>query len=156
MYNLNLELVKKYHNREIGIIYSGEDLKLLRIITANDFVKGSFIYYIYDEDNGHFYRCSDAYIHPVTQYISVNDFLIKEDWKPKFGERVEVADEIDCEKWIERIYVAENPIKRKNHLGHICVNDVGHVGPWSFVRKISEKTITREEAEKQLGLKIID
>jgi hypothetical protein len=86
--------------------------------------------------------------------IPFPDFLAKlrgEEWQPKAGEMVEVSNCNDA-MWCEREFAA----KRKGF--YICwlpsPND--HItASWSYCRPIMP-TITRAEAEAQLGKRIID
>lgn len=81
------------------------------------------------------------------------DFLAKlrgEEWKPKAGEMVEVSDDGDF--WQPLEYID----KRNNY--YVCWN--GGLYPqttcfWKHCRPITP-TITRAEAEAQLGKRIID
>lgn len=71
-------------------------------------------------------------------------------WQPKWGEEIEVRD---GDIWDTAFYVGLNP---KSSTGCIITTDSeGYPITWQNMRPLT-KTITREEAEKQLGLKIID
>lgn len=91
---------------------------------------------------------SDHYLNE----IPYSSFLAKlkgeeEDWQPKAGEMVEVSDFHSL--WCEAEFVA------KSHGQYVVWTQGERIQAWNMCRPLTH-TITRAEAEKQLGKRIID
>ncbi len=94
---------------------------------------------------------------PTKDYIEIPfpDFLAKlkglEPWEPKAGEMVEVSDGYG-QPWYKGEYIATS---KGLHIAWTEGDDDSDVAYWNLIRPI-RPTITRAEAEQQLGKRIID
>lgn len=150
---LKENLVKMFRRGEVGLIYDGKSLDLLRLICNSDNVLGNGKYYW---GAGHNRSFAASLNYPMLQFdfLDISEFVIKEnepaeEWQPKNGELVSVS--VDGENWAERTFIGVNMLSAHKY---VACNEDGALTTWKHIRQI--KTINRKEAEEKLGLKIID
>jgi len=99
---MNKKLIEQLQNGEIAVKNDGT-LEQIKTVLKCAFPKdcepdGHHKYYYLNMD--YQWDCDDLVDLPK---VSVKDFF-KDEWKPKFGEKILVSD--DKEKWTERVFVA--------------------------------------------------
>lgn len=141
---INQKLLGRFKAGEIALRYDGESLDLLKEVTRFFWIVGSYKYY---ESDGSV--CDDIVKVQAKHVVDIKDFLEKEEWEPKWGEKVEVSDSgVD---WLERYFVSINP--QNDMYKYITVNKGGASSCYQHIRQ-PLKTITKSEAEKLLNVKI--